>query len=322
MNSRSQRLAADFGPGLVALVAAAGTIVWMWPRAYNQDLLALGVTYSLLALGMYVPFVMARSLSMAYSAYLAVGGYAVALVSTHTEWNLLWGFLFGMVASAIIALILGALTARLSGFYLAAVTLLFGMAFATWLIDSPDISGGSGGLGGLRGLTVFTPVDGRQLLVGGVIVVWLIGVGFNRLRRSPFGLAIRSAGEHDVATSAAGVPTKGLTLVSLAVGAAVASLGGSIFAVYNGAIGPETFSLAIVFLAIFMPLLGGRDTAWGTVVGAALVVELTFNVPWFQDYGNLIFTAAVLLVVMIAPKGILGYLGDGARAVVKRGTPP
>ena len=66
---------------LITVAVVAAVLLWMGPSLYRQDLVFLAATYSLIALGMYVPFVLAGSLSMAYSAYAAIGAYAVALIS-------------------------------------------------------------------------------------------------------------------------------------------------------------------------------------------------------------------------------------------------
>lgn len=305
----------------LAVVAGLVLLSWVGVNPFRQDLFALAGVYSLLALGMYVPFVLSGSLSMAYSAYLAIGGYSVALVATRTEWSLFAGFLVGMVVSALLALVLGAATRRLSGFYLVAVTLLFAMAFQTWLTDSTDLSGGAAGMAGLRPLMLFgTELDREALIPVILVLVLLVGLLVDRMRRGAFGVAIRASRDVPVSVEAAGIRVPTLRLVVLAFGAAFASLGGSFFVVFNGAINPETFTLSVVFLALFMPLLGGQRTAWGAVVGALLVVEFTFNLDWFADTGTLLFTIAVFVVLLVAPKGILGYLGSAVRWVTaKRG---
>lgn len=303
----------DLSP-LVALAVGLLLLGWVGVNPFRQDLFALAATYSLLALGMYVPFVLSGSLSMAYSAYLAIGGYSVALVSTKTHWSLLTGFVIGAAASAVLAVVLGAATRRLSGFFLVAVTLLFGTAFERWLTSNDSISGGAGGIGGVRALTLFGHEVTRAEFVPALLVlVLVVGILVDRLRKGSFGIALRAARDVPGAVEASGVRVPTLNLVALGLGAALASFGGSVFVVFNSAINPETFTLSIVFLALFMPLLGGQSTAWGAVVGALLVVEFTFNLQSMEDTGTLMFTLAVFVVLLVAPKGILGYLGLALR---------
>lgn len=309
----------DLSP-LLASAAGLALLGWVGVNPFRQDLFALASTYSLLALGMYVPFVLGGCLSMAYSAYLAIGGYSVALVATRTGWPLPVGFLIGALASGVLAVVLGAATRRLSGFFLVAVTLLFGTAFERWLISTDSVSGGASGIAGLRPLTLLGHEVTREEFVPGLLVlVLLAGLLVDRLRKSSFGITLRAARDVPGAVEASGVRVPTLHLVALAMGAMLASFGGSVFVVFNGAVNPETFTLSIVFLALFMPLLGGQSTAWGAVIGALLVVEFTFNLQVLENTGTLMFTLAVFLVLLVAPKGVLGYLGAGLRRLLPQG---
>ena len=288
-------------------------IAWAGGDLFRQDLALLGATYALLALGMYLPFNLAGALSLAYSAYVAIGGYSVGLVATKTGWPLPVAYLLGAVASAVLAVALGFATRRLSGFYLAAVTLLFGMAFQNFLLDAEGITGGALGIGSIRPFSLFgTELERQTFIALTLLVVWIVAVAVDRIRRSPFGVALQSSRDVPAAVEAAGINVPTLRLTVLGAGAAIASLGGGLFTTANLTIGPDTFTLHLIMLAIFMPLLGGQGTAWGPVLGAVLVVQLTFNLQIFERAGSLIFGVAVLAVLLIAPGGILGYAGRAA----------
>jgi branched-chain amino acid transport system permease protein len=302
------------GPPL-GIAALTGLVILLWTgsNGYRQDLVVLAATYALVALGMYVPFVMAGSLSMAYSAYAGVGAYAVGVVATESDLPLWLAWLIAPVLSAVIAVVLGFVTRRLSGFYLAAVTLLFGAAFETWLTDADGITGGAGGIGGIRDVALFGwEPDRQQQVVGAVILVLLVGFAVDRLRQSPWGVLVRSLREVPQVVEAAGVRVPVLNLVTLAIGAMIASLGGCLFATFVGGVTPETFTIGIVFLAVFMPLIGGAGTPWGAVLGAVIVVELTLDFPAFSESGRLILALGVIVILLVAPRGVIGYV-DAAR---------
>lgn len=300
---------ADIWPPLIAVVVAVLLVSWASGGEYRKDLVMLTATYSLIALGMYVPFVMAGSLSMAYTAYAGIGAYAVGIISERTSMTLWVGWVLGAVVSVLVAIVLSLATRRLSGFFLAAVTLLFGTAFETWLVAAEPLTGGSGGIGNIRGLTIFGLEMGRggQIMFGAALVV-VVATLIERLRRSPWGVTVRTMREVPLPVEASGVRVTTLTTATLAFGAAIASFGGSLFASFVGGVTPETFTLSIVFLAVFMPLLGGRGTAWGAVVGALLVVEISVNFTALNASGQLLISLAVLLVLLVAPAGVLGYL--------------
>ena len=89
------------------------------------------------------------------------------------------------------------------------------------------------------------------------------------------------------------------------------------------AVTPETFTLSIVFLAIFMPIIGGRSSAWGAPLGALIVVIVTLNMPGYQGSGELLLAGAVLVILIVAPGGVIGWsqnvLGRMNRLYKERG---
>jgi branched-chain amino acid transport system permease protein len=201
-------------------------------------------------------------------------------------------------------------TRRLSGFFLAAVTLLFGLAFSAWLVDAESITGGSNGLGSLRPLDLFGwHPSTHQMVIGSAVGVCLVAFLLDRLRLSPWGIIVRTLREAPRAVEAAGVRVPAMNLVALAVGAAIASLGGALFTYSVGSVTPDTFTLNIVFLAIFMPLIGGTGSPWGAVAGAVISVELTLNFPALKTSGTLLLALGVLMIMLLAPRGVLGSLG-------------
>jgi len=309
MSARSGLIEAVF-----TLALAIAAIVVVRGNPYYEAVALLTATYAFISLGMYLPFIMGGALSMAYNAYLGVGAYALAFVATRSDWDLAWSVPVGMLLASAVAVVLGFATRRLSGFYLAAVTLLFGIAFYTWLIDAESITGGSGGIQSIRVPTFGgQPVSDSMLVSITILAVWLVALLLSRLRNSPFGIVVRAQRRAPIAVESSGIRVTTLTLVSLAVGAAITALGGSLFAVVHHAILPESFAVELVFLTMFMPLLGGQDRPWGAVLGAILVVTFTFQLTFFKETGSLFFSLAVLLVLVLAPRGILGYALIGAQ---------
>jgi branched-chain amino acid transport system permease protein len=309
MSNRSGLIEAVF-----TLALAMIAIVVVHGNPYYEAVALLTATYAFISLGMYLPFIMGGALSMAYNAYLGVGAYALAFVATRSDWDLIWSVPAGMLLASAVAVALGFATRRLSGFYLAAVTLLFGIAFYTWLIDAESITGGSGGIQSIRAPTFGgKPVSDSMLVNVTILAVWLVALLLSRLRNSPFGIVVRAQRRAPIAVESSGIRVTTLTLVSLAVGAAITALGGSLFAVVHHAILPESFAVELVFITMFMPLLGGQDRPWGAVLGAILVVTFTFQLTFFKETGSLFFSLAVLLVLVLAPRGILGYALIGAQ---------
>jgi len=296
-------------PFLLGATGGMILLVWAGSNGYRLSIVTLMVAYALIAIGMYVPVAWAGSLSLAYGAYGAIGAYSVAVATTKLNLPVWLGWVAGVVLAAVIAVVLGVATARLLGFHLAAATLLFATAFETWLDNSLWL-GSSNGLVGVPEVAVLGWRPGQQAVVtAGVGLVLLLAFAVDRITASRWGVVVRALGQSPLVVSSSGTSTGRLTIVVLALGAAVAALGGSFFVTTVGGITPETFSMNVVFLALFMPLLGGIGTPWGAVVGAMLTVQLTVQWEIFAEGGGLfVLSVAVVLVLLLAPSGVLGYL--------------
>jgi branched-chain amino acid transport system permease protein len=299
---------------VLTLVGALALVAYGSGASYRQDYVVLICTYALLALGMYVPYIMSGALSLAYNAYLGIGAYACALIGTKAGWSSLhlsslWGVPVGMVVAAAVAVLLALVTRRLTGFYLAGVTLLFAVAFQVFLVDRVDLTGGPAGMQVPRPEILGHTAARYEIMLVAVAAVWVVGFLLSRLRRSPYGVVVRMRKDVPQVVEASGISAASVSVVALGLGAAIGSLGGSLFGLMGGVAQPESFGLHIIFLAIFMPLLGGRASPWGAVIGAALVVVFTFELEILEDAGTLVFAVAILLVLRLAPEGLLGLAG-------------
>ena len=287
--------------------------------AYRQDLALLFVAYAFLALGMYVPLALCGCLSLAYNAYFAIGAYAVALLANAAPGALWAAVPIAIAISMATAAALGYATRRLSGFHLAVATMMFGIAVHTWLVHAGSITGGATGIGNIPRLAVFAWPLGRVALTGiGIAGVWLVATAITRLRRSLVGLAMRGQRDAVIAAEACGVPTAIMKILALAAGAAIATLAGILFALMNQFVLPDSFNVSVVFLVLFMPVLGGLATPWGSVLGALIVVAFTLGFDFFQGPGSLTFGVLTLVVLLMAPSGLLGWAGELVRMAARR----
>jgi len=290
---------------------AVAFFLYVGSNGYRQDLALLFIAYALLALGMYVPLALCGSLSLAYNAYFAIGAYAVAILSNYSP-GLLWAAIpIAIVASMLVAALLGYVTRRLSGFHLAVATLMFGIAAHTWLVHAGEMTGGATGIGNIPRLSLFGYEIGRAGLIGlGLAIIWLFAIAIGRFRASLVGIAMRAQRETQVAAEASGVATDTVKILALAAGAGIASVAGILFALMNQFVLPDSFAVSVVFLVLFMPILGGMGSPWGSVLGALIVVAFTLGFDFFQGPGSLTFGVLTLVVLLLAPSGLLGGFGD------------
>jgi branched-chain amino acid transport system permease protein len=297
----------------------AAVAVWGLGDPYHKDLLTLATVYAILALGMYIPLVLSGSLSIAYNVYFVLGAYTIALWSHGSGLSIWLAIPAGMVLAAVIAVSVGFLTRNLSGYYLVVATLAVALAADRFVLDISGVAGRANGLSGIPRLGAFGFELGRnQLIVSGLLLVWLLAMGANRLRDSVWGLSIRLHRDVPQAAEACGAPTALVSFVALGIGACFATLGGTLLAFVNQSVVPEAFTFGVIFPIVFAPIVGGSATSWGSVVGAFALVVIQQIALGAAVSGTLIFAACVLVILLVAPGGILGILGSAGSFAAQR----
>ncbi|MDQ6525062.1 branched-chain amino acid ABC transporter permease [Nocardioides sp. LHD-245] len=310
---------AAFSGSSIALVLVVLGLLYAGSSAYRQELAILALTYAFLAVGMYLPLALTGQLSLAYNAYFAIGAYAVVIWSNETTSASLYAVPVAVAISMAAALALGLATVRLTGFHLAVSTLLFGIAVRQWILSEDELTGGVLGLGGVRPPELFGWAPDRDaMVVVGALALWTICVAVGRVRRTSVGVALRAQQDAPAAAAAAGFPARVSSLLTLAVGAGVATLGGCFFAYLNGFVLPDSFTVSVAFLVLFMPVLGGLRTPWGAFLGAVLVICFTEAFTFLKGPGALTFGALTLVALALAPAGLLGLLAAGSDRIGDR----
>jgi branched-chain amino acid transport system permease protein len=302
---------------VLSLLAVVLILAWTSQSLLRDNYLLLGVVYSFIGAGIYLSYVLAGELSLAYNAYFAIGAYASALVDTRLHWNQLAGLPIGIVVSAAMAIVLHLLTRRLSELYLAAVTLLFAQAFVTFLANATSLTGGAVGISGLPPLTLFgQELSLHQLMIYSCVLLWILLLALGRLRGALLGQLLRLQREVPQAAEAVGIPTSVTKMIAVGGGAAIASIAGCVYTYANQFVLAGSFSVQIVIIVLFVPLLGGALTPWGVPLGAGIVVWLTIGLSIGSGTGQLIFAVGILVVLLLAPRGIFGTL----RALATQGS--
>jgi branched-chain amino acid transport system permease protein len=240
---------------------------------------------ALLALGLNVVVGWAGLLDLGYVAFFGFGAYGFALLSSGqlgSHGIHLWAIAsvpILLVAAAILGLLVGLPSRRLSGDYLAIITLFFGEAFVEFTNNvAPSKLGGADGIIGIDPIRSF----GIQLISNAsyyyllLIVVVLTMVVMKMLEGSRTGRGWRAVREDPLAAAAMTVPVGRVKLMAFAVGAMIAALAGSIFAAQQVSVFPPDFNTAYLILIYAGLILGGAGSIGGAVVGA-VVLNITLD---------------------------------------------
>lgn len=244
--------------------------------------------------------------SFGHAAYFGLGAYGAALLARSAGLPMEASLLLAPLVAALGALIFGWFAVRLSGVYLAMLTLAF--AQITWAITFQwdSFTGGSNGLTGVWPAPWLSSKINYYYLT-----LVLVAAGVLLLRRllfSPFGYALRACRDSVLRADAIGIDVKRMQWAAFVVAGTFAGLAGAIYAFSKGSISPETLSVGKSVDGLVMVLLGGIQTLAGPVVGAITFTWLHDTVARNTDYWRAMLGAIILMLVLLFPQGIAGFI--------------
>jgi branched-chain amino acid transport system permease protein len=265
---------------------------------YSNLVLSLG-TNGLLALSIYLTLACGM-LAMANAAFMGIGAYTAALLTMNAEMPFPVALAGGMALPAIVAVIIGKPTLRLSGVYLAMATLGFGEVVRVVILNTEGTTGGALGLNGIPQLTQWWHV-GLALLVTILVLM--------RVRRSKLGRAFEAIKEDEIAAGLMGIDVNNTKLFAFVLGAALAGLAGGLNAHLTFFIGPNEFGFDRGVEILTMAILGGIHSLIGPLLGSSILTLLPEVLRGFADFRLIANGLILVLIVLFLPKGIWDPVG-------------
>jgi branched-chain amino acid transport system permease protein len=313
-------------PGrLILLVAIAALLIAIPPIVGSVVSQTLGTVliYVLLGLGLNIVVGYAGLLDLGYVFFFAVGAYSTALLTgaalntftgsgppaVSADLNFYVAIPIVLLIAAAAGLLIGAPVLRLRGDYLALVTLGLG-EMVTVLVRSPWFEPLLGGPSGMRGVSDAAiagygfrdPQHFYYLALAFVLIALFVS---RRLSRSRIGRAWTAMREDEQTADAMGVNITRFKLLAFAMGGAIGSLGGSMFAVQIGSLTPASFEVQVSILVLGLVILGGMGSLPGVVTGALVLVGLPGLLREFEEYRGLAYGAAIVIVMILRPQGLV-----------------
>ncbi len=299
-------------PLLVAAgVLAAALLLLPLATANNPYTTVLAIdllTAALFAASLHFIMGPAGMHSFGHAAYFGLGAYAAALLMLRAGWPMEAALLGAPLAAGIGAIVFGWFCVRLSGVYLAMLTLAFAQIVWSITFQWDDFTGGSNGITGvwpaawLADKTVYYFVT-LALVAGGVL-------GLRRVLFSPFGLAMRAGRDSPLRSDAIGIDVQRIQWAAFVLAALAAGLAGALYAFSKGSISPDSMAVGKSVDGLVMVLLGGVQTLAGPVVGAVSFTWLQDTVARSTDYWRALLGGIILLLVLAFPQGIAGFVGQ------------
>jgi branched-chain amino acid transport system permease protein len=259
---------------------------------YNTVIFSIGVN-AMLALSIYITL-SCGLLSLANAAFMGIGAYTAALCTMVFELPFPVAIFAGAVSPAIVALIIGIPTLRLSGVYLAMATLGFGEVVRVIILNL-DITGGPMGLNGVPPLTEWWHI---------VILLAATLYFLARVRKSRIGRAFEAIKEDEIAANLMGVNVTRYKLLAFVIGSVIAGIAGGLNAHYTFTIGPNNYGFDHAVDILTMAVFGGVNSLIGPTIGATILTLLPEVLRGLNEFRTAANGLILILVVLYLPKGI------------------
>lgn len=246
---------------------------------------------------------------IAIAATFAVGAYvtAVTVVQGWLSFPLAW--LLAGAAGGFFGVIAGLPALRLSGAYLAMVSIAFNVVIEQVLIHSPDDIGGAMGISAIPPIEVAGwQFDDRATSATIAVTALMAAYATSAFRRSQWGLALIAMRESEIASQSLGIRILPLKALVFFIASAIIGLAGGLYSPAMGYISPDIATVFASVTYVLMLIVGGRGTTFGPLLGALLLTALPQLLVEFQQYHLVILGILLLIFVVLLPDGIASLL--------------
>jgi branched-chain amino acid transport system permease protein len=300
---------------VLALLAAVPPLAALLNQPFYLDLLRRIMIFAIAALSLNLILGYGGMISFGHAVFLGVGGYAVGVLAYHGIESGYIQWPVAIVASAIVALAIGAISIRTSGVYFIMITLAFSQMLYYLGISIEEY----GGDDGMR-LTVRSQFPGLVNLDNGTAFYYVV-LGLlclfifvvHRLVNSRFGMVIRAARSNEARTRAIGFSPYAYRLTAFVIAGAMCGVAGALYVNHTSYLTPEFMNWTRSGELMFMVILGGIGTALGPVLGAAALLLLEDFLSGWTEHWQIILGPLLVLAVLFARRGLAGLLPGGGR---------
>ncbi len=282
--------------GLFFLIMAA-YLMGLVTSFYQNIMITIGINM-ILAVGLNLVVGYAGQFSLGHAGFMAIGAYVGAIVSSRMpgEAGFFIGMILGVILASIVAMIVGIPTLRLKGDYLAIATL--GAAeIIRIIIQNLEITNGAAGISGI-------PMNVTWITLFIFIVLTTLVV-VNYIHSSP-GRATVAVRENEIAAESVGIKTTKYKLIAFVIGAATASIAGTIYAGYFSVINPSQFTVSRSIDILIIVVFGGIGSVTGSFVAAIALGLLNSVLAPLGQLRMVVYGIAIIAIMVFKPSGLMG----------------
>ena len=283
----------------------------------NKVLLTVGINI-ILAVSLNVSTGYLGQLPLGHAGFMAVGAYTCALFTKYSPLPSGAAFVIGLALGAVMAGIFGVLIGipalRLTGDYLAILTLGFGEIIRITLNNIDDVLGFKlfYGAKGLKNIPKYSNYWNVFLCV--VITCFAI----HAMMKSRHGRAVLAIRDNEIAAESCGIQTTYYKVMAFAFSAAFAGLAGGLYACYLGVLDPSTFGFMKSIEILVMVVLGGMGSMLGSILSATVLTILPEATRSFESYRMVVYSLVLILMMIFRPGGLLGSYDFSMSRIVEK----
>lgn len=262
--------------------------------------------YTMVGVGLNVLLGLTGQISLGHVGFYAIGAYAVSILTVAG-----FGFWPALIVALIVTGAVGTLLAipalRVTGPYLAMITIAFAFIVEQGAVEWRELTGGANGMMNIPAVSLLGSEFSELSTV--YLTIALTGLTiflYWRFADSAWGLAMRAVRDSEVAGQSLGLNPVMIRTVAFGLSAMAAGLAGGLFAPMTAFVSPSSFTFFQSILFLMVVIIGGSGTVFGPLVGAAFVVLMPEFLSDFAEYRLLFFGAFLLMVMWLAPEGIVG----------------
>ncbi|MCF3948648.1 branched-chain amino acid ABC transporter permease [Acidiphilium sp. AL] len=268
---------------------------------------AIFAIYGIVALSEDIILGRAGMFDMGHAGYFGIGAYVTAILNVTFGWPIFATIPFAILVSAGVGALLAAPLIRLRGDYLLVATIGFNAIFVLAMRNNlGGITGGSGGITdiGVPFLFGFQLASQSAMFWLDWVVLGIVLVLMRNLDASEFGRTLRYLKQDELASTTLGVDSRMVKTLAFAIGAGLAGLAGTLFAVQISTVSPSSFVFTESVTLFAIVIVGGQGSIPGVLLGTALMFILPQIFRDFAQYRYLIFGFAMIAVMVLRPQGL------------------
>jgi branched-chain amino acid transport system permease protein len=292
--------------GLMLLIVLLALPWWGAGMPYATVLAIDLLTAALFAASLHFIMGPAGMHSFGHAAYFGLGAYAAALLVLKLKLPMELALIVAPLAAGLGALVVGWFSVRLTGVYLAMLTLAFAQIVWSVTFQWDEFTGGSNGLTGVWPAPWLSDKSAYYALV--LVMVVLGAWALRRIVFSPFGYAMRAGRDSPLRADAIGIDVKRVQWMAFVIAALFAGLAGALYAFSKGSISPDSMGVGKSVDGLVMVLLGGVQTLAGPWVGAITFTWLQDSIARNTEYWRALLGGVILLLVLAFPMGLAGWM--------------